>query len=86
MKIHYNSIFVPPGYRAITIGQHCFCKYDSMSDRTRYEEEAHAEQWKEHGFKFAFMYLWELMRHGYKGNKYEIAAKAIADNRILEDA
>jgi hypothetical protein len=39
-------------------------------------EVCHLEQFKKHGyFAFILKYLWESIRHGYHGNKYEEEAR-----------
>lgn len=44
-------------------------------------ELCHLEQIRREGrLRFAIGYLWELLRHGYWNNKYEIAARAAERN------
>lgn len=44
-------------------------------------ERCHLEQIKREGrLRFAIGYLWELVRHGYWNNKYEVAARAAERN------
>lgn len=70
------AAMLPGDLTAITIGQTCYVKRGArLSDETVAEEQAHAQQWKKYGWIFPVLYLWELMRHGYKNNKYEIEAK-----------
>ena len=44
-------------------------------------ELRHLDQIRREGrLRFAIGYLWELLRHGYWNNKYEIAARAAERN------
>ncbi len=39
-------------------------------------ETRHLQQFRQYGFlKFILMYLWEGIRKGYHGNKYEVEAR-----------
>jgi hypothetical protein len=41
-------------------------------------ERCHKQQWEKYGWRFPFMYLWEL-RKGYKGNRFEVEARQKQD-------
>lgn len=65
---------------------------EEVTDRLFRHELEHVYQVRREGwFKFYLTYLWESIRHGYKKNKYEIAANAVentpltAEERKLKD-
>lgn len=62
---------------AITIGQTTYYSVPKLEvgEKWRKHEDFHKQQWKDHSWKFPFLYFWELIRQGYKNNKFEIAAR-----------
>jgi hypothetical protein len=80
MKIRIVYHFLPlrkTWIGGITIYPFIFFKRtrEEVTDRLFRHELEHIYQVEEEGwFKFYLSYLWESIRHGYKGNKYEIAA------------
>ena len=62
---------------AITIGQVTYysCAYYEVNPNWRRHEEVHKKQWKQYGFRFPFLYLWELIRNGYWNSRFEIEAR-----------
>ena len=64
---------------AITISQHCtlYSVPKPMVGQTwRDHEECHKEQFRRYGWcKFVWLYIRELIRHGYKNNRFEIEAR-----------
>ena len=68
-------------------------KREEVSDRLFRHELEHIYQVREDGwFRFYLTYIWESIRHGYKGNKYEIMADLMentpltAEERALKDS
>lgn len=59
---------------------------EEVTDRIFRHELEHVYQVRREGwFKFYLTYLWESLRRGYKGNKYEIAANAVEDTPLTEE-
>jgi len=98
MKIRIVYNFLPlrrSWIGGITIYPFIFFKRtrEEVSDRLFRHELEHIYQVREEGwFRFYFTYLIESIRHGYKGNKYEIAADLLentpltAEERALKDS
>jgi hypothetical protein len=66
---------------------------EEVSDRLFRHELEHIYQVREHGwFGFYLSYIWESICHGYKKNKYELAAELMentpltAEERKLKDS
>lgn len=56
---------------------------EEVSDTLFRHEMQHVYQIEEHGWlKYYISYLWESMRHGYEGNKYEIEAEAVKNQPL----
>ncbi|HUF49977.1 MAG TPA: DUF4157 domain-containing protein [Longimicrobiales bacterium] len=47
-----------------------------LTDRLLRHELAHVEQWRREPLTFPLRYMWQQLRHGYRGNAYEVAARA----------
>jgi len=43
-------------------------------------ELTHVKQWNAYGIMFPLLYMWQLARHGYAGNRFEIEARAAERN------
>jgi hypothetical protein len=96
MKIVYN--FLP--FRKLWIGGMVIYPFmlfkrsrEEVTDRLFRHELEHVYQVRREGWlKFYLTYLWESLRHGYKGNKYEVEANAkedmplTAEERRLKDS
>lgn len=64
---------------AITTSKNC-CRYSCDKSLISHEwfnhEEIHKKQFERYGwFRFIILYLLEIIRHGYKNNKFEIEAR-----------
>ena len=46
-----------------------------ISERLIRHELEHVRQWREAGWTFPLRYAWLYLRHGYRENPYEIAAR-----------
>jgi hypothetical protein len=46
-----------------------------LTDRLLRHELVHVRQWLRHGVCFPILYLWYHLRHGYRGNPFEIEAR-----------
>lgn len=73
-----------PNWVAITIGRDIFaCR--PLSERELRHELAHVTQWRRHGWTLAVRYAfasWRGWRRGtgwYRGNRFEVEARAAAD-------
>jgi hypothetical protein len=98
MKIRpiYNFILLRKSWiGGITIYPFIFFKRkrEEVTDRLFRHELEHIYQVREEGWlKFYLSYIWESIRHGYKGNKYEVAADLLentpltAEERKLKDS
>ena len=54
------------------------------SDSMVRHEQVHWQQWQRMGtVRFYAVYLWLLMRHGYKDHPMEIEARAAEDSRVV---
>lgn len=73
MKIHIVPKWVLPFGYGLTIYTHVFIRKDAEDIAyLKAHEERHVQQWQEIGmFKFPFVYLREIIKNGYRGNKYE---------------
>lgn len=47
-----------------------------LSARLLRHELEHVRQWREHPWSFPWRYAWSQLRHGYRHNPYEVAARA----------
>ena len=82
----YNSI-IPrlihwSGPWAITLGQTSYftCSESEVSERWHRHEDEHKRQWKEDGWRFAFWYLRNMIKAGYKDSEDEVRARKAADS------
>jgi len=48
----------------------------ALGDRLLRHELAHVEQWRRHPLSFPLRYTLGHVRHGYRNNPYEVAARA----------
>jgi hypothetical protein len=46
-----------------------------LSEPLLRHELEHVRQWRERPFTFPFRYVWCQIRHGYRNNPYEVAAR-----------
>jgi hypothetical protein len=46
-----------------------------LTDRLLRHELKHVRQWLRHGAFFPVLYMWYHLRHGYRGNPFEIEAR-----------
>ena len=63
---------------AITLGPITFYSvpFIKVDKKWRSHEDFHKLQWKKYWYVgFAILYLWELLIHGYKNNKFELEAQ-----------
>ena len=73
------NLFVCSGMRGgfgrggTTIGG-AYLTRDNVSQRVLRHESVHAAQWARYGFRFAWMYLFEELRHRGAKNRFEIEA------------
>jgi hypothetical protein len=88
MKIRPVYKFLPLRWSwigGITIYPFIFFKRsrEEVTDTLFRHELQHIYQVQEHGWlKFYLSYLWESIRHGYKGNKYELEANAVENQPL----
>ena len=62
---------------AVTIGRTIVIHEDApLTIRLLRHELAHVAQWREAPLTFAVRYAWQHLRHGYRDNPYEVAARA----------
>ena len=62
---------------AVTIGRTIVVHDDTrLTKRLLRHELAHVEQWRARPWTFPMRYLWRHVRHGYRDNPYEVAARA----------
>ncbi len=65
---------------AVTIGRTIVVHDDApLTDRLLRHELAHVAQWRETPLTFPVRYAWQHIRHGYRANPYEVAARAAED-------
>jgi hypothetical protein len=64
---HTCWLFMPDGTPGFT-----------LADHGRAHEHVHMDQFDRWPFTFPFRYLWELLRHGYAGNRFEVEARTAA--------
>jgi len=76
---------VLPNWLAITIGRDVFA-WRPLTDRELRHELTHVAQWKRYGWTLAPRYAlasWRAWRAGegwYRGNRFEVEARAAADS------
>jgi hypothetical protein len=81
---------VLPNWLAITIGRDVFA-WRPLTDRELRHELTHVAQWKRYGWTLAPRYAlasWRAWRAGegwYRGNRFEVEARAAADS-VQDDA
>jgi hypothetical protein len=81
---------VLPNWLAITIGRDVFA-WRPLTDRELRHELTHVTQWKRYGWTLAPRYAlasWRAWRAGegwYRGNPFEVEARAAADS-VQDDA
>lgn len=93
-KIRENSLIARLAARvmkadqlAIVVGKTIHLHRTSKADFLRNarwvnHEMAHIRQFAQHGFfLFIVKYLWEILKSGYRNNKYEIEAREAEDFR-----
>jgi hypothetical protein len=74
---------VLPNWTAITIGRDVLA-WRPLDERELRHELAHVEQWRRHGWRLAVRYAlasWKAWRAGagwYRGNRFEVEARAAA--------
>lgn len=62
---------------AVTIGRTIVVHDDvALTDRLLRHELEHVRQWGAQPLAFPVLYLWQHLRHGYRDNRYEVAARA----------
>jgi len=69
---------------AITLGQTAYYSVPEnvVSSGWRQHEDTHKVQWARDGWlKFSIMYVYYLVRRGYRQNPYEIEARGTKDER-----
>lgn len=73
---------MPLGY-GFTFYKTIFIREDAQFNRYVIKHEmCHVRQWERIGkFKFPFLYLVELIKNGYKNNKYEIEARKYGEDK-----
>lgn len=62
------------GYVAITLGR-LVVATRQLSTAERRHESAHLDQYRSLGWRFLPRYLWCQIRHGYRNNPFEVAAR-----------
>jgi len=61
---------------AVTLGDTIIVHPASaVSTRLLRHELAHVRQWRAQPWSFAWRYAWQHLRHGYRDNRFEIAAR-----------
>jgi hypothetical protein len=77
MKIIIVPKYIMPFGYSLTLYKLVFVRKDSKNIPYVIAHEAtHVKQWTTIGFfKFPFLYLKELIKIGYKNNKYEVQAR-----------
>jgi hypothetical protein len=76
--IYQTDRLIPSWAIGQTWGDYIFIRTGYITNGTILHESVHVEQWKRcgyFGFGFAIGYLWELIRHGYEGNRFEVEAR-----------
>jgi hypothetical protein len=78
VKVHYRSRLarwaLPRKYVAVTLWDHVL---EHLEESILRHEAVHVRQWKRHGLlRFALLYFWFHVRHGYRGNPFEIEARS----------
>lgn len=62
---------------AVTIGRTIVIHEDApLTTRLLRHELAHVAQWRDAPLTFPLRYAWQHIRHGYRDNPYEVAARA----------
>ena len=75
--VGYDGITLPPF--GIFIRAECLA-----DERLCRHEMAHWRQWQRMGtLRFYAVYLWGLMRYGYRNHPMEIEARAAEDSRVV---
>ncbi len=61
---------------AVTLGETIVVHPGTViSERLMRHELEHVRQWREEGWMFPFRYALAYLRHGYRDNPYEVAAR-----------
>lgn len=76
---------VAPSWMGITIGNQIVLAYVGKSNEREMtvHENIHVRQWQNAGIFFALIYLYDLVKHGYYGVRYE--REAYSKQRLLRD-
>ena len=62
---------------AVTLGRTIIVHpAQQLTHRLLRHELAHVEQWRRAPLTFPLRYAWQHLRHGYRANPYEVAARA----------
>ena len=66
---------------AVTLGRTIIVHpAQQLTARLLRHELAHVEQWRRAPLTFPLRYAWQHLRHGYRANPYEVAARAAEHN------
>ena len=66
---------------AVTLGRTIIVHpAQQLTARLLRHELAHVEQWRRAPLTFPLRYIWQHVRHGYRDNPYEVAARAAERN------
>ncbi len=72
-RLWINEIFLRRRVRGFTLGNTVLLS--DVADTNTYDHELiHAGQFKKAPFVFPFLYCFEFVKNGYRGNKYELEA------------
>lgn len=67
------------GHDCVTIRHTIYCRHRFITAHTLAHETRHVEQWARYGvLGFLLRYLWQQVRHGYRGNRLEREAEEYA--------
>ena len=66
---------------AVTLGRTIVVHPEArLTDRLLRHELEHVRQWQQAPLTFPLRYAWQHLRHGYRDNPYEVAARAAETN------
>lgn len=81
VHVHLNSKLLwmfPPRKIAVTLGSHMFFRGEAKREYIAHELR-HILQWREYGWRFLPIYLWDSLTKGYRYGRFESEAYAHPD-------
>ena len=83
VKSLWGGIGYLKGLRATTMGNIILLSKEIKNNNLKHEL-IHVKQYEEEPFMHPFLYLIEIIKRGYKNNKYELEAYNMAKNDYIE--